>query len=664
MKMSDAEINKIVGAEEADSIDFQSQIGRDRAKLLDYYNCRPYGDEVEGQSQVVTSDVSDVIEGMLPSLVRIFTQGKNVAYFESDRPEYDVEAQQKTAYSNYVFNRQNNGVLILHNMFKDALLQYTGTVKVYVDETQEVTMERYQGLSLYELQKLQFDPESEIEEQEEAIQFVDGQEVTVYNVVLKRASSKRKICIDNIPPEEFLICRSARDFKNPRFCGHRTPKTRSDLIKMGFPKKIVESLPADEYFEFEVSYEKNSRYWNYDGMVDTNPGDSSNDIIYLGEYYVYLDSDGDGVAELWQIFRAGNQILHKEQVDEHPFCTVVPVPIPHRAIGSCPGEQVADLQYLKSTLMRQALDNIYQTNYMRTVVNERVDLDDLLTPRAGGIVRINDDGPIGDSLQPLVVQPIAEPIMRMMEYVDVMREVRTGVTRYNQGLDSEALNKTATGFKGIMEASQQRLDMIARIFADTGVREIFRKIIKLASQYQDDVMQIRVTGAPMEIDPTAWRYNLDCRIDVGLGSGDRQEKIVNLNAVLGIQQGLAQTGSALTDEAKIYNTLDKLVTEVGLKDAALYFNNPAQPEQVLQAQVEQLTQQLEQMQAQMQNPLAEVEKIKAESNMAQTQQKLQFEMEKMMAELEQKRREFEANYLTKLTELELRYKTNVPGSMV
>ena len=664
MKMSDSEINKIVGAEESDSIDFQSQIGQDRAKLMNYYNCLPYGDEIEGQSQFVTSDVSDVIEGMLPSLVRIFTQGKYVAVFEGDRPEQDTEAEQKTAYANHVFSRQNDGVMILHNMMKDALLQYTGTVKVYWDEAIEVTKERYKGLSQLELQRLQLDDETEIEDQEQREEFYNGTPYTVYDVQVKRTRTQGRTKIESIPPEEFLICRSARDFKNPRFIGHRTPKTRSQLIQMGFDKDIVETLPADEYYDFQISDEKNARYWNYDGLYDTNPGDPSNDIIYLGEYYVYIDTDGDGVAELCQVFRAGNTILSWQHVDEHPFCVIVPIPIPHRAIGSCPGEQVADIQYLKSTLMRQALNNVYQTNYMRTVVNERVDLDDLLTPRAGGIIRVNDEGPIGDSLQPLQVQPIAEPILRMMEYVDVMREIRSGVTRYNQGLDSEALNKTATGFKGIMEASQQRLDMIARLFADTGIRDIFRKIVKLAMQFQNDAMQIRVLGQPMEIDPTAWRHNLDCRIDVGLGSGDRQEKVVNLNAVLSIQQMLKQQGSPLVDDVKMYNTLDRLTSEVGLKDAALYFNNPMQPVELLQAQVEQLTMQLQQMQAQMQNPLAEVEQIKSQTSLAEQQQKLQFETQKMMLEIEQKRKEFEANYLTKLTELELKYGQNVPGALV
>lgn len=664
MKMTDSEINAIVGAEEADSINFQSQIGKDRAKLLDYYNCRPYGDEVDGQSQVVTSDVSDVIEGMLPSLVRVFTQGKYVARFEADNASSDDEANQKTAWANYVFMRQNDGTLILHNMMKDALLQYTGTVKVYWDESKEVTKERYAGLSMLELQKLKMDDETEIEEQEEVVEYIQGSPITFYNVQVKRTRKVGKTRIDNIPPEEFLICRNARDFINPRFIGHRTPKTRSELILMGFDRDVVENLPADDNYAFESSYEKNSRYWNYDGGADSNAGDPANDIVYLGEYYVYIDTDGDGVAELWQIFRAGNEILGKEQVDEHPFCVIVPIPIPHRAIGSCPAEQVADIQYLKSTLMRQALNNIYQTNYARTVVNERVDLDDLLTPRAGGIIRVNDDAPITDSIQPFVVQPIAEPILGMMEYVDVMREIRSGVTRYNQGLDSEALNKTATGFKGIMEAGQQRLDMIARIFADTGIREIFRKIIKLSMQYQDNSLQIRVMGQPMEIDPTSWRHNLDCRIDVGLGSGDRQEKIVNLNAILGIQQQLKETGSMLTDEAKMYNTLDRLITEVGLKDAALYFNNPEQPVQVLQAQVEQLMAMVQQLQAQMQNPLAEVEQIKSQTKIATVQMEQEHDLKKTIMEMQQRQQEFERNYLTKLTDMELKYQQNVPGSLV
>jgi hypothetical protein len=658
--LDDSEFNAIVAAEEEDSLDYDTEIARNRARLMDYYNCRPYGDEIEGQSQVVTSDVSDVIEWMLPSLIRVFTQGKNTVVFEADRPEADQEALLKTEYANWVFQRDNQGTLILHNMFKDALLQYTGVVKVYWDESQHVTKEKYRGLSSFELQKLQLNEETEIEDIEEMMSELGP----VYNVNVKRTTIEGKIKLENIPPEEFLIARTARDFNNPRFIGQRTPKTRSELVLMGFDKDTVYDLPADEYFDFALSEEKNARYYDYDGMYDSNPGDSSNDIIYLGEYYVYIDSDGDGIAELWQVFRAGNKILGKEQVDEHPFAVVVPIPIPHRAIGTCPAEQVADIQYLKSTLLRQALNNVYQTNYQRTIVNERVDLDDLLTPRAGGIIRIDGEQPIADSIQPMNVQPIAQPILQMMEYVDSMREVRSGVTRYNQGLDAEALNKTATGFKGIMDASQQRLDMVARIFADTGVKELFKKIIKLATQYQHTPRQIRVMGQPLEIDPTQWRYNVDCRIDVGLGAGDRAEKVANLNSIFTMQYQMLKDGSLLVDQSKIFNTLNRIITEIGLKEARRYFNDPTQPQDVLAAQVEQLTQQVQQLQAQVQNPIIESEKIRAESQQNQEMMRQQFEQQKLLLNIEQQQKKLEQDYLTKLTELELRYKQNVPGALV
>ena len=658
--LDDSEFNAIVAAEEEDSLDYDTEIARNRARLMDYYNCRPYGDEIEGQSQVVTSDVSDVIEWMLPSLIRVFTQGKNTVVFEADRPEADQEALLKTEYANWVFQRDNQGTLILHNMFKDALLQYTGVVKVYWDESQHVTKEKYRGLSQFELQKLQLNEETEIEEIEEMM----SEFGPVYNVNVKRTTIEGKIKLENIPPEEFLIARTARDFNKPRFIGQRTPKTRSELVLMGFDKDTVYDLPADEYFDFALSEEKNARYYDYDGMYDSNPGDSSNDIIYLGEYYVYIDSDGDGIAELWQVFRAGNKILGKEQVDEHPFAVVVPIPIPHRAIGTCPAEQVADIQYLKSTLLRQALNNVYQTNYQRTIVNERVDLDDLLTPRAGGIIRIDGEQPIADSIQPMNVQPIAQPILQMMEYVDSMREVRSGVTRYNQGLDAEALNKTATGFKGIMDASQQRLDMVARIFADTGVKELFKKIIKLATQYQHTPRQIRVMGQPLEIDPTQWRYNVDCRIDVGLGAGDRAEKVANLNSIFTMQYQMLKDGSLLVDQSKIFNTLNRIITEIGLKEARRYFNDPTQPQDVLAAQVEQLTQQVQQLQAQVQNPIIESEKIRAESQQNQEMMRQQFEQQKLLLNIEQQQKKLEQDYLTKLTELELRYKQNVPGALV
>lgn len=654
--LNESQVGAIVKRELESALDYCNELARKRAKLMDYYNAQPYGDEVDGQSQVVTTDVADVIEWMLPSLLRVFTQGKLIATFDGNTDNDDEEAKEKTFLSNHVFSNENDGVLILHNMFKDALLQYTGTVKVYWDETEDTVTTKYHGLSELEYQKLLMTEGVEVDE----LVVIETPVGKVYNATAVTIKKSGCVKYANIPPEEFVISRSARDFDRPVFIGHRSPKTRSDLIQMGFDRITVGGIPADEYYSLDE--QKQARYHDLEDY-DANPsGHSPNDIVYLGEYYIRVDVNEDGVTELWQVYYAGDTVLSMEQVEDHPFAVCVPIPIPHRAIGSCPAEQVADIQFRKSTLVRQMLNNIYQSNYPRVLHSNKVDLDDLLTPRAGGLVGVDSDAPdVGGHAQMLQVQPMIEGIMAAIEYTDTEREIRTGITRYSQGMDAESLNKTATGFKGIMDASQQRLELIARLFADGGVKQIFLKTVDLLSKYQDDVKTIKLMGKPLDIDPTQWGANLQCRIDVGIGSGDRQEKISNLNTVLMMQQAMKQQGYMLVDESKIYNTLDKLVTEVGLKDVNRYFNNPEQPDQVLRAQLEQAMMMIQMLQQQVQqNPLADVEKIKAEAKLMGEQNKRDIEQ----AKLEQNQMQFNQDLAARLTELELKYQSNVPGAMV
>jgi hypothetical protein len=672
--LSESEILNIVTSEKSDSVSYRDEIGAKRAKLMDYYNMRPYGDEVDGRSRFVSSDVSDVVEGMLPSLIRLFTQGKEVAKFQADRPDQDDEAEQKTQLANYVFYRQNHGVLALTNMFKDALLQYTGAVKVMLDESIDVTEESYSGLDQDEFDALEADDEIEIKEVEVEARGVVTDlgtiEVKSYDVVAKRTIERKQVIYENIPPEEFLISRSARDFVKPRMIGHTTPKTRSELIEMGFDKELIEGLPG--MARTTNNEEANARYYDYEQNDLSNPtNQKSTDIIELTEMYLYMDADEDGIAELWQVFEAGNKILEKSLWDEHPFAVVTPIPIPHRAIGTCPAEQVADIQFTKSVLVRQSLDNIYSTNYTRVAYNDRVDMDDLFTPRPGGGIHVEGEAPIGDSISPIVTVPQVDQILRGVEYIDSSAERRTGFTRFSQGLDADALNHTATGFKGISDYSQQRMELIGRIFAETGVRDLFRKTIANIEKYQDQKIQIRVSGRPLEIDPSSWKHNLDCFIDVGLGSGDRNEKIVNLNVILQRQLELIQQGSSLSDQAKVYNTLDKLITESGLKDASLYFNDPEKPDEVLQAQNEQLTQMVQMLQQQaQQNPLAEAELIKAQARMAEVNQRdtlkaqeMRQDMQKFLLKLRQDDDQFNQDTIKDLTEMELKYSKNVPGAL-
>ena len=650
MPISDTELLSIVNAEVSDALEYRDEIGERREVLMDYYHSRPLGDEVDGRSQFVTSDVSDVVEWMLPSMLRVLTQGRHVWTFESDTVEGEDEARQKTEGTNYVFLRKNDGVLILHDMLKDGLLQYTGVVKVSWREETRVTTERYKGLSSEERAALEADEELELEDGE------DGR------IVATRRSTKGKICYDNVPADEFVISRSARDFNMPRLIGFRTDsKTRSDLIAMGFDADVVNSLPRSSGTPTEESVRRNP-----EGETD-NPGNHKpNDPIDFGEYYLHVDVDEDGIAELYQIFWAGNRILEKEPFDEHPFAVITPVPMPHRAIGTCPADQAADIQLVNSVLTRNLLDNIYTTNYNRIAYNDRVDMDDLFTPRPGGGIHVEGDEDIGGALQPIPIAPQTDGILQALEHMMAARETRTGVNRHNQGMDADSLNKTATGFRGMMDASQQRMELILRICANTGVRELGRKTANLLTKYQDEAMQIRVTGGVMEVDPTLWRHDLDCEVRVGLGAGDRNEKILNVGRMIDAQMQFMEKGLPLTDSAKVYNALEQLVVELGLKDASRYFNDPTKPDELLQFQNEMMERMINVAQEQINasNPLAEAEQVKAQARLVEQQSKEQLDLMKFVLQLAQDDEQFRQNLAKELTQLELEYVRNVPGALI
>lgn len=663
--LTDDEIYTIIDTEESQAISYvglNSTISNNRALLMDYYNQEPFGDEIDGQSQVVTSDVYDTVEGMIPVLMETFTRRRHIAKFDSELAEYEDEAKQKTLYSNWVFSRQHNGSKILYDMFKDGLLQYTGWVKVFWNDYDEVNFKRYKGLSLEEVKNLELDENADILVQEEEEKEISGSDETyiVYNLEVNHTNKTGKVEIVNIPPDEGLINNDARDFDRPRFIAHRTAKRRSELIQMGFDKEIIDRLPADALVQTPESRARNKDVNVSGGKSNHKP----NDLIYLTEAYSWLDVDEDGVTEYWQIFKAGGELLEKQKVSDHPFCVFVPIPMPHKAIGTCPAEKAADLQKINSTLERQALNNIYFTNFRRYVHNKNIDMDQLLTPQPGGTIGVEHNGPVQGDIMELTTQPIIQEIMAMKGMIDEQRYERTGSSKTDVGIDSEMLNVTATQFQGVKNAAQLRKEVIARLAAEGAVKQIFRKIIDNAIRYQDDRTQIKVLGETMEINPANWEQQIDCRIDVGIGAGDRQERIVGLNAILNIQNALKAEGSLLVDDMKRYNTLDKLIAEVGLKEISPYFNDLEQPDQVLQAENEQLKAIVEGLQQQMQNPLAEAEAVKQQSQTNQLLLKQQYDWQKFITQLTSDEKQSLLDAAIEFTKIEANTGEDVPGSRI
>ena len=459
-KVTELELKNIIGQEINNSMGYMGgNLSAQRKKSLEYYMGEPLGTEIDGRSQVVSTDVADTIETILPNLLKIFTASDQTVKCEPVKAEDVALAEQATNYINYIFNKDNNGFSILYTWFKDALIEKNGIVKVYWDESEKVEQETYENLNEQEYQILIDNDDVEVVEEEsfvdekakeqleqiKALAEAQGQVMEdiptpkLYNCIIKRTTSSGKVKIENIPPEEFLIQRSAKSIEDANFVAHRVLKTRSDLIQMGFDRDVVDDLPTQN--TVTMNDERLARFADIDeSSLDDAPDESTQDIeIY--ECYVKIDMDGDGIAELRKVIVAGgnaNTILENMPCDFIPFCSLTPVPMPHRFYGRSVSELVEDVQLVKSTVMRQLLDNMYLTNNNRVAIMDgMVNLDDLLTSRPGGVVRTKQ--PPSQVMLPMQNQTISQQAFPLLEYLDTVRETRTGVTRYSQGLDADAV---------------------------------------------------------------------------------------------------------------------------------------------------------------------------------------------------------------------------------
>ena len=334
---------------------FNTELSEQREQSMKYYLGEPFGNEIEGRSEIVTTDVRDTIEYIMPSLMRIFTTHNNVAEFEPEGPE-DVEmAQQATDYVNYVFNRQNNGFKVLYDVFKDALISKTGIVKHYWEEKTEVSTENYTNLTEIEYQSILANDDLEvIEHTENVVQKavtddfgnLISPKVVEHDVKVKKTKDNGQVRVVSVPPEEFLVSRRSTSIEDANFVCHRVKKTVSDLILEGYDPKIVEELPTYTQNNAEYDEERLARFSFDDDSVPADEGEGPSRKVWLEECYIHLDYDGDGIAELRKITKGGNIILDNEEIDSVPFSTICPLPIPHKFHGMSIADTVQDLSLI------------------------------------------------------------------------------------------------------------------------------------------------------------------------------------------------------------------------------------------------------------------------------------------------------------------------------
>ena len=672
-KISDTELRSIISGEINNALGFMGgSLSSQRKKSLEYYLGEKLGTEIDGRSQVISTDVADTVETILPNLLRIFTASNNVVRCEPVKAEDVALADQATNYINYVFNKDNSGFSILYTWFKDALLEKNGIVKVFWDESQKVEYETYKNLSDTDYQLLLNDDSIEVVDEEEfedekakeqmqqvqALAEAQGEAIEmpspkIHNCKIKRTHKFGRVKIENVPPEEFLIAKSAKTIEDANFVAHKVYKTRSELIEIGFDKEVVEQLPSSQ--NILHNSERLTRFSDIDKSPFNHATDKSTEQVEIYECYLRMDYDGDGIAELRKVCVGGSgtsDILENTEVDSMPFCSLTPIPMPHRFYGRSVSELVEDIQLVKSTVMRQLLDNMYLTNNNRVAIMDgMVNLDDLLTSRPGGVVRTKQ--PPSQVMMPMQSQTISQQAFPLLEYLDTVRETRTGVTRYAQGLDADSLNKTATGINTLMTQTQMRMELIARIFSETGVKELFRKLFELTVKYQDKERIVQLNNQFVPVRPTEWKDRYNITIVVGLGSGSKDQQLVILNNILErqLQAFKLQGGQEypMVSLKNIYNTLSKVIENAGLKNVENYFVDPDVGKQLVQPPPPP--------------PLTPIEKIEFTRIQSEEKRKvaeLELESKKLKAETAEAILGFE----TKMKEMELKYNTQLDTAKI
>jgi len=646
MKMDEGQIKGILEAEIDNSIGYiETETTEDRRRALDYYLRNPYGNEVEGRSQIVTGEVAEAIDGALPQLIRVFTTTEDIVYFEPTSANDEESAKQATDYCNWVFYRENEGLLILHNWFKDALLQKVGVVKSYWDSKEDVTKEKYENLTEDELALLLSDESLEVVKQD--VEMVPagmdmmGMPIMApsYAVTVKRVKKYGCVKIENVPPEEFLISKAAREIENSPFVAHRKLMQRSELIAMGYDKDIVDELPS--YDDLTFSPERVARFDQGEQPDEQQSLDPAMQTVEVYECYIRIDEDGDGLAELRRIVYCGSEILEDEECDYIPFHSICPIPIPHKFFGQSLADRTMDIQLIKSTITRQSLDNLYLTNNNRVgAVDGQVNLDDLLNATPGGIVRMKNP----NALVPLQVQSTFGQAQPMLAYMDEIQARRTGVTDAQNGLDPDVLsNVTAAAVAAMMKSNSGKLELIARIFAETGVKSLFKGILRLLGKYQDKPKIVRMRGKYVTFDPRTWSNEYDVSINVGLGAGDRDQKLTMLQMILAKQEQIIQSygpSNPLVSIGQYRNTLARFIEAAGFKDADAFMNEIT-PE--MDAQLSQPQPPSPDAQAELAKMLAEVEREK-------TQAKSQIDA----AKLDLERQNLEAEFMRKGIEMQMK----------
>lgn len=661
--LDDDEVQALIRGELQDAEDYvENTLGERRAEATLRYKGEPYGNEEPGRSQIVSRDLRDTVMQILPSLMRIFCGPKQTVCFEADRPDAEQIAKQRTDYVNLVFTRDNPGFDILYGWFKDSLIRSYGVVKWWWEDKQEVEHETYEGLLQEQVAELgdddtitdmavEEDGEVEVPVDEDEIQpdqMIPGGQAPAqppagprmaktYRVRIRREFPKNRAMVKLIPGEEFLIDRNATCIEDATIVAHRSGATRSDLIAMGYDPDFIDDHSEAGDFTFEYAPEALARKADrrIAHLTAFNPSLAQTQYT---EVWVRFDQDGDGIAELHKVCCLGENyfVARVEDADEIPFAIICPDPEPHEFAGQGYFDILEDIQRINTDVLRASLDSLSLAIIPRLeAVEGQVNMADVLNTEIGAVIRSKAPGMVNAVQQPFV----GDAGLRMLEFFQGIKEERGGVTRASQGLDADSMQSTTkAAVAGQLAAAQARIELLARIFAETGVKRLFAGLQRLIMRHQDVARTVRLRKEWVTVDPRTWNAELDVRVNVGLGQGAPEDRLGRLQAIAEKQEAIMQQigpSSPLVKPSQYRATLAKMVELSGEGDPDEFFGDvpadwapepPAPPPDpamvVAQAQAKKL-----ELDGQIAQQKLMLEKMKLEEDLAAARLKARADLE-------------------------------------
>jgi hypothetical protein len=580
MLFSDSDLLRIVADERRRSIGFELDafLLGDRERALNYVKGEmPDIPALPNRSKAVSTDIADAVETVMPDLVEIFTGGDDVAAFTPENPGDEQAATQETDYVNHVVFHENDGFMLLYSLFKDALVEKIGVATWWWAEDVRTDKETFEGKNLAELALAAQD--GEITDQEEVGQ--DPQFGPLYDFTLTRTRDRSTVKIMTVSPDDFTVAADTVSLKETTYCAMRARPRAQDLKVQGFDPALIDELPpygTDKNTAIEIA--RDTAGENSQGVPSDAGGEGDLRIVEVVTHFVRLLDDDGGIA-IWRVVTGGGEtvLLEAERVNRINFAAITPYPVAHRFYGRALADLLVEVQRIKTVLTRMVLDSGYFALNQRVEVSEEAmstnTIADLLRNEPGVPVRSRN----GEAVRPIASGALSFDVFGALEYFSTVAESRTGVVRNAQGLNPDTLHDTAKGAIALMTAAQKRVRLIARIFAETGIKDLFLGVHATIRENASAPRIARLKGQWISVDPSTWAERNDMTIEVGLGASGRDFEIAALSQVANVMQSIVtEQGGAVgpvVTAQNVYAAAKRLFGKLGIKTPELFLTDPS-----------------------------------------------------------------------------------------